>query len=131
MLLSRFPCFPLLARLTGGSKNIGGAAAGRAAGDFEAGQRVFAARCAVCHATQPGENKNGPSLAGIAGSRAGAVPGYNFSTAMKESGITWDDANLEPHWAHSWKQDVRQPAEQQRPRERHRVSQYADEISAR
>jgi cytochrome c len=69
--------------------------AGRAAGNSEAGQRVFAARCAVCHTTQPGENKNGPSLAAIAGSKAGSVPGFNFSAAMKDSGITWDDANLD------------------------------------
>jgi cytochrome c len=56
---------------------------------------VFAARCAACHATEPGINKNGPSLAGIVGIKSSAVPGFGFSTAMKEANVTWDDANLD------------------------------------
>ena len=70
-----------------------------AAGDPSAGQTVFAARCAACHATKPDENKIGPSLAGIVGSKSGTVPGFNFSTAMKEANITWDDANLDKYLA--------------------------------
>jgi cytochrome c len=70
-----------------------------AAGDPAAGERIFAAHCAVCHATAPGENKAGPSLAGIVGSRSGAVPGYNFSPAMKDTNVTWDDANLDKYLA--------------------------------
>ena len=66
-----------------------------AAGDAGAGQRVFAGHCAVCHATTPGANKIGPSLAGIVGSKSGSVPGFDFSTAMKEANVTWNDANLD------------------------------------
>ena len=66
-----------------------------AAGDPTAGEKVFASRCAVCHATTPGGNKIGPSLAGIVGSKSGTVPGFNFSAAMKDANITWDDANLD------------------------------------
>jgi cytochrome c len=66
-----------------------------AAGDPTAGEKVFASHCAVCHATTPGENKIGPSLAGIAGSKSGTVPGFEFSPAMKEANVTWDDANLD------------------------------------
>jgi cytochrome c len=40
------------------------------AGDPEAGKTVFAAHCAVCHATAPGENKIGPSLPALLGARA-------------------------------------------------------------
>jgi cytochrome c len=65
-----------------------------AAGDAKAGQTVFS-RCAGCHSTAPGVNKIGPSLAGIVGSQSGAVPGFHFSTGMKNSRITWDDANLD------------------------------------
>ena len=50
-----------------------------AAGDATAGKTVFASHCAVCHATTPGENKIGPSLAGIVGSKSGTVPGFDFS----------------------------------------------------
>ena len=66
-----------------------------AAGDPAAGEKVFASHCAVCHATAPGENKIGPSLAGVVGSKSGTVPGYDFSPAMKNANVTWDDANLD------------------------------------
>ena len=66
-----------------------------AAGDQAAGEKVFTGRCAVCHATAPGENKVGPSLAGIVGSKSATVAGFNFSTAMKNADITWDDVELD------------------------------------
>ena len=66
-----------------------------AEGDATAGQHVFASRCAACHATQAGQNKLGPSLSAIVGSKAGAVPGFNFSPAMKNANVTWDDASLD------------------------------------
>ena len=31
---------------------------------------------------------------GVIGRKAGAAPGYEFSDALKKSGITWDDASL-------------------------------------
>ena len=65
-----------------------------AAGDRTAGKSVFASHCAVCHSTNPGENKTGPSLAEIVGGKSGAVPGFHFSNAMKNADVTWDDANL-------------------------------------
>lgn len=65
------------------------------AGDPTAGQTVFASHCAVCHATTPGENKIGPSLAGIVGSKSGTVAGFDFSAAMKDANVTWDDADLD------------------------------------
>ena len=66
-----------------------------AAGDSTAGEKVFASHCAACHATTPGENKIGPSLAGIVGSKSGTVTGFNFSPAMKDANVTWDDADLD------------------------------------
>jgi len=66
-----------------------------AAGDPAAGEKVFASHCAACHATTPGDNKIGPSLAGIVGSKSGTVPGFNFSAGMKNADITWDDAELD------------------------------------
>ena len=66
-----------------------------AAGDADAGRKVFAAHCARCHATQPGQNKIGPSLAGIVGSKSGTVDGFKFSAAMKSANLTWDEDNLD------------------------------------
>jgi cytochrome c len=93
--MSRFPTITGLLLI----KIIATSSTALAAGDEAAGEKVFAARCAVCHATKPGENKMGPSLAGIAGSKSGTVPGFNFSPAMKDANLTWDDANLDKYLA--------------------------------
>ena len=53
------------------------------------------AQCAMCHSVKPGETRIGPSLAGVFGTKAGAIPGYPFSPAMKTSGLTWDEATLD------------------------------------
>ena len=74
---------------------LGSSSRALAAGDPAAGQKVFATHCATCHATEAGQNKIGPSLAGIVGSKSGTVPGFDFSPAMKNADITWDDANLD------------------------------------
>src|SRR5215469_7905845 len=60
---------------------------------------VFANVCVACHSTQPGKNEVGPSLAGIVGSKSASVPGYDFSPAMKDANVTWDDANLDKYLA--------------------------------
>jgi cytochrome c len=65
-----------------------------AAGDATAGQQVFA-RCAACHSTKAGENKIGPSLAGVVGRKSGSEPGYSYSPALKAANITWDEHTLD------------------------------------
>jgi cytochrome c len=68
-----------------------------AAQDAAAGEKVFA-KCKVCH--QIGENaKNmvGPDLSGVVGRPAGTYPGYHYSDANKNSGITWDEATLKEY----------------------------------
>ena len=52
-------------------------------------------QCSVCHSTEAGKTIIGPSLAGVYGSKAGAVTGFQFSTAMKNSGLTWNAASLD------------------------------------
>ena len=61
------------------------------AADAEAGKVVFH-KCQVCH--QLGKNAVGPNLVGVVGRKAGTESGFNYSPAVKNSGITWDDANL-------------------------------------
>lgn len=53
------------------------------------------AQCRTCHQVEPGMHGVGPSLAKVYGTRAGEIPGYAFSAAMKSSGLTWDDATLD------------------------------------
>lgn len=52
-------------------------------------------QCKVCHSVEKGNNGLGPSLAGIFGTKAGEVAGFDFSDAMKNSGLTWNAANLD------------------------------------
>lgn len=61
------------------------------------GAAVFRRFCFVCHATDPGTNKLGPSLSGIVGRKAGSIADFNYSPAMKNSGLTWDQATLDTY----------------------------------
>jgi cytochrome c len=77
-----------------GAIAILGALPSLAARDPAAGQQVFA-RCAGCHATAPGVNKIGPSLAGVVGRKSGTEADYAYSAGMKAANITWDAATLD------------------------------------
>lgn len=62
-------------------------------GDPTKGRTAFAT-CSACHALEAGLNRIGPSLHGVVGRRAGSVPGYSYSPANRESGITWTEEQL-------------------------------------
>lgn len=58
--------------------------------DVAAGENSFK-KCLACHAIGEGaKNKVGPELNGIDGRTAGTAPGYSYSAANKNSGITWN-----------------------------------------
>jgi cytochrome c oxidase assembly protein subunit 11 len=61
--------------------------------DPGAGRTLFATVCSACHATD--HNKVGPLLDGVVGRRAGSVPGYPYSTALAQAGVTWDAETLD------------------------------------
>jgi len=65
-----------------------------AVGDPAAGAAAFR-RCASCHQVGPSARSVfGPQLNGIVGRRAGALPDYAYSPAMRKSGIVWTDQAL-------------------------------------
>jgi cytochrome c len=64
-----------------------------AQGDAQRGKTLFS-RCSGCHATS-GYNRVGPGLAGIFGRKAGAAEGFNYSSALAASGLTWDEQALD------------------------------------
>jgi len=67
------------------------------AGDVAAGQAVFR-KCMACHAIGEGaRNRVGPELNGIDGRHSGSAPGYNYSSANKNSGIVWNEATFKEY----------------------------------
>ena len=72
------------------------AAAAPVTGDVAAGKLVFR-KCQACHSLESGKNGLGPSLAGLIGKKAGGVPNYNYSPAMKGSNLTWDVGTLDTY----------------------------------
>lgn len=63
--------------------------------DLENGRRVFGS-CRSCHTIAPdGPNGIGPHLYGVFGRRAGSLPDYQYSDAVRNAGFVWDEAHLE------------------------------------
>ena len=63
--------------------------------DAVKGEKLFT-KCKACHNVDAPKNKVGPHLVGIVGRNAGAADGYTkYSKAIKDSGIVWDEANLD------------------------------------
>ena len=77
---------------------LAAASQARAEGDAAAGEKVFA-KCKACHVIDKPTNRVGPSLLGVVGRQAGHVDGFKYSEAMKDSGLTWDDATLDQYLA--------------------------------
>ena len=57
------------------------------------------AMCGACHSVKAGENRIGPSLAGIVGRNVGTAPGFKYSAAMKAKGGKWTAAALNAYLA--------------------------------
>jgi len=67
------------------------------AGDVAAGQTSYK-KCAPCHDVgETAKNKVGPLLNGLDGRKSGTIPGYNYSDANKNSGITWSEATFKEY----------------------------------
>ena len=61
-------------------------------GDANHGKALYQA-CEACHSID--QDDIGPRHRGVVGRRAGAVPEYAYSPALKSSGIVWDDVLLD------------------------------------
>jgi cytochrome c len=69
--------------------------AARAETETSDAQIAFNNACRTCHSMREGDHRLGPSLHGVVGRKAGSVEGYAFSSAMKGSGIVWDEKSLD------------------------------------
>lgn len=78
--------------MAAGLAMILGTAPALAAGDAAAGEKVFN-KCKACHSLEAGQNRVGPSLAGVIGRKAGTAEGFKYSKSMAEAGekgLVWD-----------------------------------------
>lgn len=64
------------------------------------GMQVFNEECAECHSVKEGKNKKGPSLWNILGRKSATVPDFNYSDAMKASGIVWTEDRIAAYMEH-------------------------------
>jgi len=65
---------------------------GMAVGDPVKGEAIYK-RCGGCHSID--RNRVGPKHLGLFGRKAGSVEGFNYSQAMRSSGIVWDETTLD------------------------------------
>jgi cytochrome c len=72
---------------------LAGGAACAQSPDAARGADAYDDRCSGCHVI--GGVGQGPSLAGVVGRKAGATPGFDYTAALKGSGLTWTPANLD------------------------------------
>jgi len=81
----------LLGALVCASAGAQPSAAPLPAGDPARGKALYQG-CESCHSID--ENDVGPKHRGVVGRKAGSVKDYAYSPALKSSGLTWDEANL-------------------------------------
>src|SRR5262249_29691855 len=63
------------------------------AADPAHGAQLYETRCGGCHAVDA--DRVGPRHAGLAGRKAGSVPTFDYSPALRSSGVIWSAATLE------------------------------------
>ena len=51
--------------------------------------------CRTCHTTKEGDNRLGPHLYKIIERKAGSLPDYGYSSALKGADFVWDEEKLE------------------------------------
>jgi cytochrome c len=63
------------------------------AGNPIRGKELFEKRCGGCHSLDA--DKEGPRLHNVYGRKAGSIPSFKYSSALKSAQITWDAASLD------------------------------------
>lgn len=60
------------------------------------GERQFRRKCSICHSLEDDDARRaGPTLAGLFGRPAGAVPGYIYSDTVANLGIDWTEESID------------------------------------
>src|SRR6516162_2120868 len=62
-------------------------------GDPVRGHALYQSRCTACHSLD--QSRIGPAYRGVFDRVAASVPGFDYSPALKRSGVRWTEANLD------------------------------------
>jgi cytochrome c len=65
---------------------------GLASGDAARGSKIYQ-DCMFCHSLD--KNEIGPRHRNVFGSKAGSIPDYDYSAALKASNIVWNETTLD------------------------------------
>jgi cytochrome c len=68
-----------------------------AEGSAAKGKKAFVLQCATCHKITDQATPNGPGLQGVVGRKAGTGSGFEYTDAMKNSNVTWNDEALDAY----------------------------------
>ena len=84
----RLPALPVLATVA-----LVAAAGTAAAADAGHGQELYESRCGGCHSLDA--NRVGPAHRGVYGRKAGSAANFNYSPAVKNAAVVWEDKTLD------------------------------------
>jgi cytochrome c len=75
----------------------------------------------------------GPSLSNVFGAVAGTSKGFRYSKAMRDSGVVWNQSNLDTYLTNPWRfvPGSRMPFFLQDPRDRADIIAYLRAATAR
>ncbi|MBV8400340.1 MAG: c-type cytochrome [Acetobacteraceae bacterium] len=62
------------------------------------GAALFKQQCSACHTLNAADPpRQGPTLAGVYGRKAGTVPGYKYSAGFQKTDVVWDETHLDAY----------------------------------
>jgi len=64
-----------------------------ASSDAVKGQQLYASLCIACHSVD--SNLAGPAHRGVYGRKAGSASGFDYSPALKQSKVIWNEQTLD------------------------------------
>ena len=101
--------------------------------DDDPNRAQFVTSCGTCHTVEPGAApRQGPSLLGVFGRKAGTLDGFKFSEPLKTADWVWDEVHLD-QWienAQAMRPGVVMPYRQADPAKRAKAIEFLKTLGA-